>query len=84
MSKARRSLSASVKLSVINEADQFDVTHTLRKHSLSPPVFRRWKESFNKGGVSNLQSCSRQRNPELDALEEKIRILKNIVAKQSK
>ena len=40
MSKARRSLSASVKLSVINEADQFDVTQTLRKHSLSPPVFR--------------------------------------------
>ena len=83
MSKARRSFSASEKLSIINEADQFGVTQTLRKHSLSPSVFRRWKESFNEGGVSNLQSYSRQRNPEMDALEEQIRILKNIVAKQS-
>jgi len=83
MSKARRSFSASEKLSIINEADQFGVTQTLRKHSLSPSVFRRWKESFNEGGVSNLQSYFRQRNPEMDALEEQIRILKNIVAKQS-
>jgi putative transposase len=83
MSKARRSFSASEKLSIINEADQFGVTQILRKHQLSPSVFRRWKENFNEGGVSNLQSYSRQRNPELDAAMEEIRLLKNIVAKQS-
>ena len=83
MSKARRSFSASEKLSILNEADQIGVTQTLRKHNLSPSVFRRWKESFNEVGVSNLQSYSRQRNPEMDALAEQIRILKNIVAKQS-
>jgi putative transposase len=83
MSKARRSFSASEKLSIINEADQFGVTQTLRKHQLSPSVFRRWKENFNEGGVSKLQSYSRQRNPELDAAMEEIRLLKNIVAKQS-
>ena len=33
MSKSRRSFSASEKLSIINEADQFGVTQTLRKHS---------------------------------------------------
>ena len=81
MSKARRSFSASEKLSIINEADQFGVTQTLRKHQLSPSVFRRWKENFNEGGVSNLQSYSRQRNPELDPAMEQIRLLKNIVAK---
>jgi len=43
---------------------------------------RRWRESFNEGGVTNLQSYARQRNPEVEALEEQIRVLKNIVAKQ--
>ena len=83
MSKSRRSFSTWEKLSIINEADQLGITQTLRKHNLSHSVFRRWKESFNEGGVSNLESYSRQRNPELDALEDQIRILKNIVAKQS-
>jgi putative transposase len=41
MSKARRSFSASEKLAIINEADQFGVTATLRKYSLSPTVFRK-------------------------------------------
>ena len=83
MSRTRRSFSASEKLSIINEADQYGVTQTLRKHNLSHSVFRRWKESFNEGGVSSLQSYARQRNPEMEALEEQIRVLKNIVAKQS-
>ena len=82
MTRQRRSFSASEKLDIINEADQFGVTQTLRKHNLSNSVFRRWKESFNQGGVASLQSYTRQRNPEIDALEEQIRVLKNIVAKQ--
>lgn len=82
MSKTRRSFSAAEKLAIINEADQFGVTQTLRKHNLSHSVFRRWKENFNEGGVSGLESYSRQRNPEVDALEEQVRVLKNIVAKQ--
>jgi putative transposase len=81
MSKSRGNFSASENLSIIIEADQFVVTQTLRKHQLSSSVFRRWKENFNDGGVSNLQSYSRQRNTEMDALEEQIRILKHIVAK---
>ena len=76
-------MSAAEKLAIINEADQFGVTQTLRNHNLSHSVFRRWKENFNEVGVSNLQSYSRQRNPEVEALEEQIRVLKNIVAKQS-
>ena len=67
MSKSRGNFSASENLSIIIEADQFGVTQTLRKHQLSPSVFRRWKENFNEGGVSNLQSYSQQRNPELVA-----------------
>ena len=83
MSKTRRSFSASEKLSIINEADQFGITVSLRKHNLSPTVFRRWRDNFNEGGVASLQSYSKLRNPEVEALEEQIRVLKNIVAKQS-
>jgi putative transposase len=82
MTRQRRSFSDSEKLAIINEADQFGVTQTIRKHNLSHSVFRRWKENFNSGGVSNLQSYGRQRNPEVDTLEEQIRLFKNIVAKQ--
>lgn len=35
-----------------------------------------------KAGVDNLQSDARQRNPEIEVLEEQIRVLKNMVAKQ--
>jgi hypothetical protein len=45
--------------------------------SLSPLIFIRWKYSFNEGDYSNLQLYSRHRNPEMDSLEEQIRILKN-------
>lgn len=83
MSRNRMSFSTAEKLSILNEADQFGVTVTLRKHNLSNSVFRRWKENFNEGGVSALQSYTRQRDPEKEALEEQIRVLKNIVAKQS-
>lgn len=82
MSKSRRSFSAEEKLAIINEADQFGTTQTLRKHNLSHSVFHRWKDSFNQGGISQLHSYTRQRNPEMEALEEQVRVLKNIVAKQ--
>lgn len=67
MSKKRSKLSASEKLSIINKADQFGVSATLRKQYLSPTVFRRWKGNFNEGGVANLKSYAFQRNPELEA-----------------
>lgn len=82
MSKTRRSFSDSEKLSIINEADQYGVSITLRKHNLSPTVFRRWRENFNEWCVTNLQSCAKYSNQELDAFEEQIRLLKNIFAKQ--
>lgn len=40
------------------------------------------EEQLQEGGVANLQSYARQRNSEMEALEEQIRVLKNIVAKQ--
>jgi putative transposase len=82
MSTNRKSFSASEKLAIINEAEQFGVTQTLRKHNLLYSVFRRWRDQYKEGGVSKLHSYVRERNPELDAANEQIRLLKNIVARQ--
>ena len=41
------------------------------------------RRTLTKEGLPSLQSYARVRNPEVDALEEQIRVLKNIVAKQS-
>lgn len=81
MATNRRSFSAAEKLAIINEADQHGTTQTLRKHNLSPSVFRRWKESFNEGGAASLKSYARQKDPALNAAEEQIRMLKNVVAR---
>jgi putative transposase len=81
MAKSRRSFSVAEKLQIINEADQFGITQTLRKHNLAHSVFRRWKDSFNEGGAALLKSYARHKDPELEAAEEQIRVLKNVVAR---
>ena len=81
MAKSRRSFSVAEKLQIINEADQFGIAQTLRKHNLAPSVFRRWKDNFNEGGAAQLKSYSRHKDPELEAAAEQIRVLKNVVAR---
>ena len=80
MSKQGGSFSALEKLPINYEADQFAITQTLRKHIFSPSVLRRWKECLNQEEISYLKSCSKRRNPEVDALQEQIGVLKNKVA----
>lgn len=81
MSKNRRTFTAAEKLAIINEAEQYGITQTLRKHNLSNSVYRRWRDQFNEGGVSRLKSYTRERNPELDEAKEQLRLLKNVVAR---
>ena len=81
MSKNRRTFTSAEKLAIINEADQYGVTPTLRKHNLSHSVFRRWRDQFNEGGVSRLKSYARERNPEMDEAKEQLRLLKSAVAR---
>ena len=79
MSSARRSFSTSEKIAIINEANQYGVNQTLRKHNLSHSVFSRLKQSFIVGGATNLHSYAKQRNPELDAAMEEIRLLNKML-----
>jgi putative transposase len=68
-------------LAIINEAEQFGITQTLRKHNLSNSVYRRWRYQFNEGGISRLKRYIRERNPELDEAKKQLRLLKNVVAR---
>ena len=54
MSTKRRSWSVEQKLQVIQEADQYGLTETLRKYNLAQSLFHRWKKEFNQDGISGL------------------------------
>jgi len=81
MSKNRRTFTAAEKLAIINEAEQFGITQTLRKHNLSNYVYRRWRDQFNEGGGSRLKSYTSERNQELDEAKEQLRLVKKVVAR---
>lgn len=83
MAKTRRSFSVEQKLQIIQEADQFGITATLRKHNLSHSVFLRWKNQFNQRGASSLQSQYHKVDPELKALQEENARLKKIIGNQA-
>jgi putative transposase len=83
MPRQRRTFSAEQKLQILQEADQNGVTQTLRKHNLSPNVFSRWRDQFNKGGSGSLKPHYRKTDPELKALQEENARLKKIIGDQA-
>jgi putative transposase len=83
MSRTRRTFSVEQKLQIIQEADQFGITQTLRKHNLSHNVFSRWRHQFNQGGAGSLHPQYRKTDPELKALQEENARLKKIIGNQA-
>jgi len=83
MAKQRRKFSVEQKLQVIQEADQHGITQTLRKHNVSHSVYLRWKQQFDKGGISSLAPQYRKVDPELRALQEENARLKKIIGNQA-
>jgi transposase-like protein len=83
MGKTRRSFSVEQKLQIIQEADQYGATQTLRKHNISHSVFLRWKNQFNQGGVQSLQPQYHKVDPEVRALQEENARLKKIIGNQA-
>jgi len=65
MAKQRRKFSVEQKLQIIQEADQQGITQTLRKHNVSHSVYLRWKQQFDKGGISSLAPQYRKVDPDL-------------------
>jgi len=83
MSKARRKFSVEQKLQIIQEADQYGTTQTLRKHNLSHSVFLRWKNGFNSSGAGSLKPQYHKIDPEVKALQEENARLKKIIGNQA-
>ncbi len=50
MSTKRRSWSVDQKLQLIQEADQYGITETIRKYNVAQSLFHRWKRSLTKMG----------------------------------
>jgi putative transposase len=83
MANARRQFSAEQKLQIIQEADQYGITQTLRKHNLSHSVYQRWKRQFDAGGATLLKLQYHKVDPELRALQEENVRLKKIIGNQA-
>lgn len=79
----RRQFSVEQKLSILDEAEQFGLTQTLRKHNLSHSVFLRWKNQFKPAGGSSLQAQYHKVDPQAKALEDENARLKKIIANQA-
>jgi putative transposase len=69
MSTRRRSWSVEQKLQLIQEADQYGITETLRKHIVTQSLFHRWKREFNHDGISGLQPKCHSIDPEVKQLQ---------------
>ena len=71
------------KLQIIQEAGQYGITPTLRKHNLSHSVYLRWKHKFDRGGPSLLKPQFHKMDPEMKALQEENARLKKIIGNQA-
>ena len=83
MSTKRRSWSVEQKLQLIQEADQYGITETLRKHNVAQSLFHRWKREFNHDGISGLQPKYQSIDPEVKQLQSENERLKRIIANQA-
>jgi len=83
MSTKRRSWSVDQKLQLIQEADQYGITETIRKYNVAQSLFHRWKKEFNKDGISGLQHKYHTVDPEIKQLQVENERLKRIIANQA-
>jgi len=83
MSKVRRKWSVEQKLQIIQEANQYGTTETLRKHNIGQSLFYKWKLGFDNQGVQGLQPQYHSIDPELKQLQSENDRLKRIIANQA-
>ncbi len=83
MRSKRRSWSVEQKLQVIQEADQYWLTETLRKYNLGQSFFHRWKKEFKQDAISGLQPKYYTIDPEVKHLQSENESLKRNIANQA-
>ncbi len=55
MSKSRRKFTAEERLSIIQEAEREGRIETIRKHSIAPSLFDRWRKKYLAEGINGLK-----------------------------
>lgn len=83
MKRERRVFTPEDRLSIIQEGDREGTAATLRKYSLAPSLYARWKKKYLSKGMEGLKSSYHRVDPELRALEEENERLKRIIARQA-
>lgn len=83
MSKTKRTFSPEERLSILQEAQREGRTETLRKYSISPSLFDRWRKKYLTGGVDGLKNAHQRVNPQVRELEQENERLKRIIARQA-
>lgn len=83
MTKTRRKFTPEERLSILQEAEREGRTATLRKYTLAPSLFDRWRRKYLSHGIEGLKNRHKRIDPQVKTLEEENERLKRIVAKQA-
>jgi len=81
--KKRRKFTPEERLAILQEARVGGRVETIRKYSLSPSLFDRWRAKYESAGVDGLKNQYRRVDPAIRELEEENERLKRIIAKQA-
>ena len=83
MSKSRRKFTAEERLSIVQEADREGRTETIRKYSIAPSLFDRWRKKYLAEGINGLKAKYKKVDPQVKELADENERLKRIIANQA-
>jgi transposase-like protein len=83
MAKTKRTFTAEERLSILKEGEREGQAATIRKYSLAPSLYARWKRKYLKEGLNGLKDKYNKVDPEVRALELENERLRRIIAKQA-
>jgi transposase-like protein len=83
MPKSKRTFSPEERLSILQEAQREGRAETLRKYSIAPSLFDRWKKKYLAEGVDGLKNAHKRIDPQVRELEQENERLKRIIARQA-
>jgi transposase-like protein len=83
MSKSRRKFTAEERLSIVQEAEREGRTETIRKYSIAPSLFDRWRKKYLAEGINGLKAKYKKVDPQVKELADENERLKRIIANQA-
>ncbi len=83
MTKSRRKFTAEERLSIVQEAAREGRIETIRKYSIAPSLFDRWRKNYLSEGINGLKPKYKYVDPQMKELKEENERLKRIIANQA-